>query len=111
MNYPSICIEGAILFPDLLDRIEEAPGQSPGDFGLDNPVKLERLNFDGGKKIRILRFLNVCSHEKPIGGAEHDLSLLNETKQVLAEVLEMIKRTKNITGRCSFVSAELLSEI
>lgn len=53
--------------------------------------KLERVDFDGGKKVRILRFLNVCSHGKPIGGAEHDLSLLSEAKQVLAEVLEMIK--------------------
>lgn len=53
--------------------------------------KFERVDFDGGKKVRILRFLNVCSHGKPIGGAEHDLSLLSEAKQVLAEVLEMIK--------------------
>jgi len=41
MNYPSIRIEGAILSPDILDRIEEAPGQRPADFGLDNAVKDE----------------------------------------------------------------------
>jgi hypothetical protein len=41
MNYPSIRIDGAILSPDILDRIEEAPGQRPTDFGLDNPVKDE----------------------------------------------------------------------
>lgn len=41
MNYPSIRIEGAILSPDILDRIEEAPGQRPADFGLDSAVKDE----------------------------------------------------------------------
>jgi len=41
MNYSSIRIEGAILSPDILDRIEDAPGQRPADFGLDNPVKDE----------------------------------------------------------------------
>ena len=41
MNYPSIRIEGAILSPDILGRIEEAPGQRPADFGLDNAVKDE----------------------------------------------------------------------
>ncbi|HNO77158.1 MAG TPA: N-6 DNA methylase [Phycisphaerae bacterium] len=35
MNYPSIRIEGAILSPDILGRIEELPGQRPSDFGLD----------------------------------------------------------------------------
>lgn len=39
MNYPSIRIEGAIFSPDILDRIEEAPGQRPADFGLDSRQK------------------------------------------------------------------------
>lgn len=41
MNYPAIRIEGAILSPDLLDRIEEASGQRPADFGLDSAVKVK----------------------------------------------------------------------
>jgi uncharacterized membrane protein YgcG len=41
MNYPAIRIEGAILSPDLLDRIEEVSGQRPADFGLDGAVKDE----------------------------------------------------------------------
>ena len=32
MNYPSVRIEGAILSPDLLDRIEDQPGQQPSRF-------------------------------------------------------------------------------
>src|ERR1035441_9094670 len=41
MNYPSIRIEGAILSPDVLDRIEDLPGQKPADFGLDTSVKVK----------------------------------------------------------------------
>ena len=41
MNYPSIRIEGAILSPDILERIEEAPGQRPADFGLESTVKVK----------------------------------------------------------------------
>jgi len=59
----------------------------PGDLA----KKFELVNFDEGKKIRILRFLNVFSHAKQIGAAEHDLSLLGEAKQVLGQTLELIK--------------------
>lgn len=41
MNYPSIRIEGAILSPDILDRIEELPGQKPRDFGIDSGIKVK----------------------------------------------------------------------
>jgi len=41
MNYPSIRIDGAILSPDILGRIEDLPGQKPADFGLDSSVKVK----------------------------------------------------------------------
>ena len=41
MNYPSIRIEGAIFSPDILDRLEDAPGQRPTDFGLDGSAKVK----------------------------------------------------------------------
>ena len=41
MNYPSIRIEGAILSPDILDQIEELPGQRPSDFGLETGTKVK----------------------------------------------------------------------
>jgi gamma-glutamylcyclotransferase (GGCT)/AIG2-like uncharacterized protein YtfP len=41
MNYPSIRIEGAILSPDILDRLEDAPGQKPSDFGFNGGVKIK----------------------------------------------------------------------
>ena len=41
MNFPSIRIEGAIISPDILDRLEELPGQRPADFGLDSSAKVK----------------------------------------------------------------------
>ncbi|WP_260472456.1 Eco57I restriction-modification methylase domain-containing protein [Chlorobium phaeovibrioides] len=41
MIYPSIRIEGAILSPDILEKLEEIPGQRSVDFGLDPSVKVK----------------------------------------------------------------------
>ena len=41
MNYPSIHIEGGILSPDILDQIEELPGQRPSDFALNAGIKVK----------------------------------------------------------------------
>lgn len=41
MNYPSIRIEGAILSPDILDRLEDLQGQRPADFGIASPAKVK----------------------------------------------------------------------
>ncbi|MCQ3923388.1 MAG: restriction endonuclease [Rhodocyclaceae bacterium] len=41
MIYPSIRIEGAILSPDILDRLDDAAGQRPADFGLDTGSKVK----------------------------------------------------------------------
>lgn len=41
MTYPSIRIEGAILSPDILERLEDAPGQRPADFGLEGAGKVK----------------------------------------------------------------------
>src|SRR5215468_12024208 len=41
MNYPSIRIEGAILSPDILDRLEDVPGQRPIDFSMENTARVK----------------------------------------------------------------------
>lgn len=41
MIYPSIRIEGAILSPDILDRLDDLAGQRPVDFGLDGTAKVK----------------------------------------------------------------------
>ncbi|MEZ4221377.1 MAG: AAA family ATPase [Polyangiaceae bacterium] len=59
----------------------------PGDLA----KRLDRVDFDSGKKTRILRLLNTYSHSSGIAEPEHDPSVLAETRPVLADVLEMIK--------------------
>ncbi len=41
MKYPSIRIEGAILSPDILERLEDIAGQRPADFGLETGAKVK----------------------------------------------------------------------
>lgn len=41
MNYPSIRIEGSILSPDILEKLDDANGQKPSDFGLETSVKVK----------------------------------------------------------------------
>lgn len=41
MIYPSIRIEGAILSPDILDRLDDLAGQRPADFGLEATAKVK----------------------------------------------------------------------
>lgn len=41
MIYPSIRIEGSILSPDILDRLEDLSGQRPPDFGLEGTTKVK----------------------------------------------------------------------
>jgi hypothetical protein len=41
MIYPSIRIEGAILSPDILDRLDDLVGQRPADFGFEGSAKVK----------------------------------------------------------------------
>lgn len=41
MIYPSIRIEGSILSPDILEKLEDAAGQRPADFGLETSDKVK----------------------------------------------------------------------
>ena len=41
MRYTSIRIEGAILSPDILEQLEELPGQRPSDFALDTGTRVK----------------------------------------------------------------------
>jgi hypothetical protein len=41
MNYPSVRIEGSILSPDILDRLDDASGQRPADFGMEPTAKIK----------------------------------------------------------------------
>ncbi|MDY0038923.1 MAG: hypothetical protein RBS57_01325 [Desulforhabdus sp.] len=41
MNYPSIRIEGAILSSDILEKLDDAVGQRPADFGFEPTAKVK----------------------------------------------------------------------
>ena len=53
--------------------------------------KLENVDFDIPKKLRVLRFLHTHSHSTAIGEPEHELSSLTEGPAVLRDLLEMIE--------------------
>lgn len=41
MNFPGIRIEGSILSPDVIDRLDDLAGQRPTDFGLEGTTKVK----------------------------------------------------------------------
>lgn len=51
---------------------------------------LKAIDYDEPKKTKLLRFLNVHSHEDSIGTAEHDASNLAETPQIMTDLLALI---------------------
>jgi len=53
--------------------------------------KMQEVNFDEAKKIRILRFVHTYSHGGALGESEHDLSLLSETQAVLKDLLMLMR--------------------
>lgn len=52
---------------------------------------LDLIDFDVVKRTRILRFLHTHSHSGVIDDTEHDSSILTETKQVLTDMLDLIR--------------------
>lgn len=53
-------------------------------------TKVERIEFDETKRTRVLSFLNAFSHGNEIDDGDHDLSLLAEAPQVLADLIAMM---------------------
>lgn len=52
--------------------------------------KMQDVDFDEAKKVRILRLLHTHSHGDIIGEAEHDPSVLGEAGSVLKDLMEFI---------------------
>ncbi|WP_215397071.1 AAA family ATPase [Rheinheimera oceanensis] len=64
-----------------------------GDFN----KQLEAIvNFDTGKKARIIRFTHSYSHLPGISEPEHDLSILSESKAILTDVLALIRAVDEV---------------
>lgn len=57
--------------------------------------QMQEVKFDEAKKMRILRFLNTYSHSNAIGEPEHDPFVLAEGREVLKDLLDLIKAQDN----------------
>ncbi len=53
--------------------------------------QLALIGFDETKKTRILRFLHTYSHSATFDGTGEDQSVLTETKQVMSDLLDLIR--------------------
>lgn len=62
--------------------------------------KLEAVNYDAVKKVRILRFLHTYSHFDQVAEPGHDPSLLSETPAILREILALIRECDPEHFRC-----------
>ncbi len=85
-------LEKNYIFPNMARRLLEAflAFRRPQHAG-ELRQKLQGINFDETKKLRILRFLHTHSHADAIVDPEHDPSALGEAKAVLTDLLALIK--------------------
>lgn len=80
------------IFPNMARRLLEAflAFRRPQHAG-ELRQKLQGIDFDETKKLRILRFLHTHSHADAIVDPEHDMSALGEAKAVLKDLLALIQ--------------------
>jgi len=53
--------------------------------------QMQAIEFDEGKKSRIYRYMQTHSHRGAVGNPDEDLTLLGESRAVLADVLDFMK--------------------
>jgi len=85
-------LETNYTFPNMARRLLEAflAFRRPQNSG-ELRQKLQSIEFDETKKLRILRFLHTHSHADAILEPEHDPFALGEAQAVLKDVLELIR--------------------
>ena len=74
--------------------------------------QMESIQYDEAVKTRILRLLNTYSHSAMIAEPGHDPTVLSETKEVIKELLEMIKvlDENHYNGMYSLISTSTVEE-
>lgn len=85
-------LEANYIFPNMARRLLETflAFRRPLNAG-ELRQKLQGIDFDETKKLRILRFLHTHSHADAIVDPEHDPSALGETQAVLTDLLALIQ--------------------
>ena len=96
MIYPSIRIEGAILSPDILDRLDDLAGQRPVDFGLEGTAKV---------KDEIARAWADAQDYWRIFQRKLDATKADEPKLALVQLLAFVALSKNLWPWDIFVGA------
>jgi len=95
--------------PNVARRLLEAflAFKIPGQAG-ELYDKLEQVDFEVGKKSRILRFLHTYSHLDQISEPEHDVSILSETPAILKDILALINKldTEHYNGMIDRITAD-----
>jgi wobble nucleotide-excising tRNase len=86
-------LEANYVFPNMARRLLETflAFRQPDTSGKLRQ-KLQRINFDETRKVRMLRFLHTHSHADEIGEPEHDPSGLGEAQAVLTDLLALIEQ-------------------
>ena len=85
-------LEANYIFPNMARRLLETflAFRRPQNAG-ELRKKLEGIDFDETKKLRVLRFLHTHSHADAIVDPEHDPSALGEAQAVLTDLLALIQ--------------------
>jgi wobble nucleotide-excising tRNase len=90
-------LEGHYAMPNIARRLLETflsfryPASAAAPTGSLSALLDGVQSVDAAVKMRILRFLNVCSHFDRVGDQEHDPSILAETPKVMADVMDLIR--------------------
>lgn len=86
-------LEGHYAMPNVARRLLETflSFRYPAAAGSLNTLLDGVQSVDASVKMRILRFLHVCSHFDRVGDQEHDPSILAETPKVMTDVMDLIR--------------------
>jgi wobble nucleotide-excising tRNase len=97
-------LEANYIFPNMARRLLETflAFRRPQHAG-ELVQKLQSIEFDETKKLRILRFLNTHSHADAVVDPEHDPSALGEAQAVLTDLLALIRHED--TAHCDAMVA------
>ncbi len=90
-------LEGHYAMPNIARRLLETflsfryPASAAAPTGGLSALLDGVQSVDAAVKMRILRFLHVCSHFDRVGDQEHDPSILAETPKIMADVMDLIR--------------------
>jgi len=110
MNFPTIRIEGSILSPDILDKIEQSDitGQLPKDFGFDSKIKVKdeiaRAWADANSQWKIYKSRIENLKESESGNSETRKFWIIPLLGFLGYDVEFSKSSETVNGKTYAIS-------